>query len=454
MNSQQKVIWYEGMALDPHHFQQWDRYHLSVLDSRLRSMFPFCWGVTELEIDKDGLQNGHFSLKSCRGITRDGLVFDIPASDSPPNPRSVSEHFPPTDDRLKVYLAIPPERSDGRNCQLDGAGADRASRFRREFVVVPDDNTGLDERRIGVARTSIDIRFGTEPLEEFNTIQVAEIVRSQDGTFMLSKEYIPPCLSIVASDNLMSIVRRQLESLVAKGNALSERRRRQPSGQIEFTTSDTTVFWLLHTINTFVPVFRHHTTATRCHPEIIYSLMLMLAGQLVTFSANAEPPQFPRYDHGNPGECFKILDVFIRKSLTEVIPKNYLQIPLEKGSEPWWVGRVHEDQLFQTATFYLAVEGDLAESKIVGELGARLKIADPDRIQGLITAALPGLAVRYTPVPPLGAPTKTGLYYFRLDRGGSMWENIMKARAIAVFAPAEFEGMRLDMIAVSEVKKV
>jgi len=31
----QKVVWYEGMKLDPHHFQQADRYNQYYINSRI-----------------------------------------------------------------------------------------------------------------------------------------------------------------------------------------------------------------------------------------------------------------------------------------------------------------------------------------------------------------------------------------------------------------------------------
>ena len=40
-----RVVWYEGMALDPHHLQQWDRAHQRALDARLRAVPPLRLGV-------------------------------------------------------------------------------------------------------------------------------------------------------------------------------------------------------------------------------------------------------------------------------------------------------------------------------------------------------------------------------------------------------------------------
>ena len=52
-----RVTWSEGMALDPHHFQQWDRYHLALLHARIRSVAPHAWGLTELQVDEEAIAN-------------------------------------------------------------------------------------------------------------------------------------------------------------------------------------------------------------------------------------------------------------------------------------------------------------------------------------------------------------------------------------------------------------
>jgi type VI secretion system protein ImpJ len=35
MARNRKVLWYEGMTLDPHHFQHWDRYNQALLNFRV-----------------------------------------------------------------------------------------------------------------------------------------------------------------------------------------------------------------------------------------------------------------------------------------------------------------------------------------------------------------------------------------------------------------------------------
>jgi len=77
----QKVVWYEGMKLDPHHFQQADRYNQYYINSRLGLISPNYWGLNEFQIDSAALAGGSLGLIRCNGIMPDGCVFNMPEND-------------------------------------------------------------------------------------------------------------------------------------------------------------------------------------------------------------------------------------------------------------------------------------------------------------------------------------------------------------------------------------
>ena len=210
-----KVVWFEGMMLDPHHLQQWDRYQQRSLNTRVRSLARYDWGLTNLELDKERLVNGELRLLRCSGVMPDGFIFDMPDHDPLPTPRNIQDAFPATRDRLEVFLAIPAERRSGSNFTLPGNGNGRETRFNATTISVVDENTGADERQIQTARPNFQLRLGTESLETYTTLQIAEIVRDPNGIFVLQERFIPTCLSLAVSENGIGIARRLLELLVA-----------------------------------------------------------------------------------------------------------------------------------------------------------------------------------------------------------------------------------------------
>ncbi len=90
---QQKVLWTEGMFLTPHHFQQWDRYYENLLNQRMRAQAPLGWGVNELTLNEEALDNGQFSINRVHAILPDGMVVNAPETDEVPAARDIGEHF-------------------------------------------------------------------------------------------------------------------------------------------------------------------------------------------------------------------------------------------------------------------------------------------------------------------------------------------------------------------------
>ena len=73
MKIPQRVVWSEGMFMNPQHLQQADLYHESLLSARLGAMTPYDWGVVEMDVDDKALAAGQFQLLRFFGILPDGL---------------------------------------------------------------------------------------------------------------------------------------------------------------------------------------------------------------------------------------------------------------------------------------------------------------------------------------------------------------------------------------------
>ena len=444
-----KVAWFEGMTLDPHHFQQTDRFHQAALNFRLRSRLRYDWGFEELQINKDDLAAGQFSLNVCKGVSPDGLMFNMPEEDRLPKARALNELFAATAEKLEIFLAIRLERPGGSNCQLEPVPGSE-SRFAREFAELRDDNTGVNERAVGLARPQFQLRAAGEPLDEYSTLKIAEVVRTAKGTFALSERYIPPCLAIGASENLIKLTSDLLGRLVSKA---AEQRGQLPFGRPEFTANELTSLWLSQTINTFTPVINHHLNAGKCSPEELYLTLLALGGELMTYPTGVDvrPVDFPRYDHNNLTHAFNTLAAQMREQLERIRPSlNYVNIALEKSGEFLWFSQSIPEPLLQTAQLYLIASGDVEERRLVDEFPRKLKMATKETIHALAMAAINGLKVAYTPRPPAGLPSGAGLHYFHLEKAGDFWESICRSRTIGILVPADFMKLKLELIALKQ----
>ena len=86
MGWENKVVWSEGLFLQPQHLQQQERYFDRLVRSSTAGLRPFGWGLTQLDIDTDLLALGKFAVRSIAGILPDGTPFSAPSDTDYPTP--------------------------------------------------------------------------------------------------------------------------------------------------------------------------------------------------------------------------------------------------------------------------------------------------------------------------------------------------------------------------------
>lgn len=437
------------MFLTPQHFQAQDEYFEEHVQFRATASSSCNWGLTGLAIDLEALSNGIFTIRHCRGVFPDGLVFNIPEGDEPPPGREIGEYFAPTEPELDVFLVLPEVKARGKNVTVqNGDGRlDAGTRFIAETRMVLDEAGGLEQKPVQVARKNFRLVFGGESLDGAAYIRIACITRSAAGTYMLRPDFIPPALSIDSSEYLLLMLRRLIELLAAKSASLSNMRRQAGRSLAEFGPGDTANFWLLHTANTYLPQFKHLWTARRRHPEMMYLIMLGLAGALSTFSLDDHARNLPDYDHENPGKCFTDLDEKIRILLETAIPSKCIAIPLAVTEKSIWSGEIKEEY-FKRTQFYLSVGAQMGVEDVIKQVPRLFKASSPAEIHRLIRNALPGISLRHTPVPPSAVPVKLSRQYFALNQGGVLWDGVVKSQKISVFVSDEIVKPELELLVV------
>ena len=131
-----------------------------MMAERLQHLtFLLVGALCHIDIDRDGLANGSFTLLEFRAVMPDGLVLRIPEQDAIPPTRLIEELFPPSLDHLDVFVGIPMDHVGIANCQLDQKGLAREPRYASTFVSIPDFNTGENAKEVMVARKNISKSF-------------------------------------------------------------------------------------------------------------------------------------------------------------------------------------------------------------------------------------------------------------------------------------------------------
>ena len=450
MRQMQSVLWSKGVLLTPQHLQTQDRFIEDLLDFQLSSLAYCPWGFSILDIDREALAGGSMELSRASGIMQDGLIFDIPESDPPPAPKPVEEYWLEDQDTLDVLLAIPEHRIGGYNVSLTEQARD--TRYVAEVLLRRDENDGRQEKPIQVARKNFHLLTEGESFEGQSTMPVARVVRSSTGDFELDETHVPPLLDISASEHVRTIARRLVQILTTRSSALSGARRQRDQSLADFGVSDVANFWLLYTVNTHLPELRHLSETRRGHPGELFEAMLALAGSLTTFSRTIQTRDFPSYDHGNLSECLTKLDHQIRELLETVVPANYVTLPLTEVRPSVHATAIDEDRYLGAPQILLAVRAGGAKGEVV-EGARQLKISSPDRVERLISRALPGVKLTHTPNPPRAIPVKLDCQYFRLERSGEDWDAVRTARKLAVYVPSELDEPQMELVIILPEEK-
>jgi type VI secretion system protein ImpJ len=421
-----------------------DRFLESNLEFQLEALAFRPWGFNRLRIDQEALSNGEVTIREAAGIFPDGLLFDVPASDAGPPSRAVGDAFEPDQETMEVFLAVPNYRDSGVNVTSNGRESD--ARFRAEYTMIRDENTGLSEKPVQVARKNLRILFEGEAQEGNSVMRVARVRRTPAGLYQLDPRHVPPLLDIAASDYLTAIVRRLVEILSSRSSTLSGTRRQKNQSLADFTASDIASFWLLYTINTHFPVFRHLFETSGGHPESLFSAMLALAGSLTTFSLTIHPRDLPQYDHDDLGGCFTVLDEKLRLLLETVVPANFIALPLKLVQPSIYATALADDKYLANTRMYLAITAEMSQADLIAKTPYLIKVCSASHIEHLVRQALPGVALTHVAAPPSSIPVKLAYQYFSLSQSGPAWEAVGRARNLAAYIPAEFPGVQAELI--------
>ncbi len=443
MRQMQPVLWTKGVLLSPQHLQLQDRFLEDLVSFRLSAVAAWRWGFASLALDAEALGEGMVALDAAQGVFPDGLTFDIPGSDSAPDARAVDEILPPGQDEGLVYLAISEWKPGATNVALTpGTGA----RFDAEMVYRRDETTGDGEKPILVGRKNLRLVGEDEEIAGLMTLAVARLIRTVAGEVEADPDFVPPVVNHGASPHLVSLNRRLLEIMTARSTTLAGGRRQRNLSLADFGVADVAGFWLLYTINSYLPLVRHFLDSGHGHPLELFRTFSALAGALTTFSADVSPSDLPPYDHRDLQTSFERLDGMIRDLLATVVPSYHVSLPLRPTQPNIQATALDEERYLAATEMYLALRSELKEGDMVKRVPQLVKVSSGDRVEVLIRQALPGLGLRHVSEPPGSLPVKLDYQYFRLERTGPEWDAICRARNVAAYLPSDFPAAEGELV--------
>ncbi len=441
MSWRTKVVWSEGMLLQPQHLQQAERHADHARHVLLRGTTPYAWGFSELEIDAAALSLGKLALVRAVGVFGDGTAFDMPAVDPLPEPIDI----PASMRDEAVVLALPVRRAGAR--EADAEGDEELVRHRVFEAEVPDSNTTGERTamlQLGALHTRL-LRAG-EATDAWTTLNVARVVeRRVDNQVQLHRGLVPPLLDVAGHAVVRGWVDELLGLLRQRAEALAGRMTQGGTGGV----AEIADFLLLQTVNRYEPLFAHFTRCATLHPLHFYEEALQLAGDLGTFRDARRSARFGPYVHDDLEATFRPVMDDLRRSLSMVLEQSAIRIELHDRKHGVRVALIPDVELQRHATFVLAVQSQMAAEALRARFPTQVKIGPVERIRDLVNLQLPGVTLTPMPVAPRQIPFHTGANYFELEtRNSELWRQLEQSGGMAMHIAGDFPGLDLAFWAI------
>ena len=446
MSRMSKVFWGEGLFLRPQHFQRQDAYHEACVHDLGTALHPYPWGLREARFDLQAIASGTFRVLQLSLVFPDGESHHAPGAQPLPEPLSLAT-LPAGVQATTLYPALPLLREHGGNCA--DSEASTAARYAQANRPTADLFTDAGEAELAYLRQRVRILTEDEPRDAYTALPIARVRRTATGGFELDDEFIAPALHVAAAPALLLRLRRLLDGLQAKTEALYGHHRAPSQSVIEFRSGDIASFWLLHTANSAFAALSHCFRHPGLHPERLHQELLRLAGGLLTFSATHSLAALPAYDHARPEQGFVPLFSIIRELIDTVISERYFQIALSEVKPSFHLGRLDSQRIDEGCAFYLGVAANLPGPELVQTVPVRFKVGAPDDVDKCVLSALPGVKLVHAAQVPAAIPVRPGMHYFAVEPRGPLYERMLKAQSLTIYVPAGVHDLKLELIAVA-----
>jgi type VI secretion system protein ImpJ len=443
MSWENKVVWTEGLFLQPQHLQQQERYFDRLVRASTIGLRPFAWGLTQLELDTDLLTLGKFAVRSVAGVLPDGTPFNVPDDVDHPKPLEL----PDAARNAVVYLLLPARQSGGVETAPPHV-TETVARYVTSETEVTDNNAGFQgSATVPVGKLRLRYALEGEARSGFAAIGLVRIVEVRsDKSTVLDDAFIPPLLTCGASGVLAGFISQLQGLLHHRAEALA--------GRVSETgtrgAAEVADYLLLQLCNRYEPLMTHLAAITQqLPPEAFYRIAVSLAGELATFTETRKRPvAFPLYKHEDLQATFRPVIAALRQALSAVLEQTAVPIPLQERKFGIRVGPILDRSLVTEATWVLAVKAQVPAETLRRSFPNLVKIGPVEQIRELITVALPGIAARALPVAPRQIPYYAGTSYFELDRSSAYWAALTRSGGIAIQVSGELPGLEIECWAI------
>ncbi len=460
------VNWHEGLFLQPHHFQAWDRHWTERVCTGEQWQAPHSYGVLELAINSDALSAGFLQLDSLRCKTASGAIIESstgfvmerrdlrPSLDSlSRRSQSAASHTLPTQlsvgssshglyveqeiRYVDVYVGVPRLKLGYQN--VDAADHRNGSRFRAQWLDLPDELDAACIKPVELRELNARILLSTDDLAGYDTLRIARVRRGEedDVQVRMDSNYIPPLMDCSASTLMRTQILTSIYDLMQHYSEQYSKQLFDTGGTLHANTPlDVQRLLVLQAVNPAASVLRVLANSRGIHPLTLYIELARLAGTLDLLHANRVSKSTSPYDHEDLGGIFFELKRRILSAVDGLQRAPYRQI-MFVGSENGMQLTIDRGQFAISRRWFLGIHKGNLEAEVVHKLMSAghldWKLGSTGQVEKWFAARAPGVALKRCAAVPAALP-KSGewIYYQVEDLDQPAWKDVEASGSLAM----------------------
>ncbi|MGH7917397.1 MAG: type VI secretion system baseplate subunit TssK, partial [Candidatus Binataceae bacterium] len=419
---------------------------------------PHNWGVGAVEIAEAALANRVFELRQASLLFRDGSYAEYPGN-ATVSSRSFDKDWTDSAQPFDVHIGLKRLSERERNVAVIGVDTNTAALNRRFITPAEPEEMGdlyADGPAAKVRRLTLLLRIfwaaELEHMEDYDTIQVARLVRDGDRV-VLAGNFIPPCFALSGSEVLTRLLKDLRDEIAGRSRQLEQYKSPREMRKSEFDASYMVYLLALRSLNRYAPVLFHLTETSRVHPWLVYGVMRQLVGELSSFSerynllgeSSDGGPALPPYNHENLAQCIVAAKSLVTNLLNDLTVGPEFLARLERDGDIF-KANLPKGFFAPRSRYYLVMRTEVPAPDVLEAFQVGAIMAAPSQIGLLTSRALPGIELINMPVAPQGLPRASYSLYFRIESLCQPWSDVEKEGAVALFWADAPEDLQAEIV--------
>lgn len=425
------IHWREGLFLQPHHLQQFQRGVHQRIEQMTRAASPHPHGVLDMDLAEDDLENFQVRFRKLHAILPGGTLLRFPEDADLPV-LQIKQAFAAGTESLLVYLAVPLWFEERPNVAEDTASqsGDSPVRYvlaRRETT---DENTGQHPQLVELRRLNARLLLDGPELRrhDFELLPVLRITRTERQNLpdapRRDPSFVPGAISLAGMPGIRELVRDLASRITAVRREFSSLLTDNPPFGDSFGAESLRYLFRLRILTRFEATLPALVEAGGIAPFDLYLHLRELLGEFAALEPEQEDFASAAYDHSNCYPAFAELTTRIRKYLTGP-RQRYRSVDFRKEDRRF-LAPVSADLFHEAASFFLAVRSGWNASELVSlvEDSSQFQLLPGEVARDKV--AVRGIRMKEVRSLPFGLPRDPGLYYFRVlaEDSRELWERL------------------------------